>query len=383
MSNTKATPVMMQFWKAKENHPDSILLFRMGDFYETFEEDAVETSKVLGITLTRRANGSASSVPLAGFPYHSLDQHLHKLLKAGHRVAICEQVEDPKKAKGIVKREVVEVISPGIAITEQFLNQKENNYLMCLFGSDGKFGFSLLDHSTGEFKAGERNLSKLNTIIQQFRPSEIIVPEFQLNDFQTRIGKKFFFTTYHEWMFDERSCYNRIIEHFNSQNLKGYGLEKLHLAIPCCGVILDYLKKNCRANINHISSISIIKEKGFMNLDGFTIRNLEIFQSLNTHNSDNSLISRLDYTNSAIGGRLLKSWVRSPLTNQSQIEFRHDLIEELLQDKLVLEDLQKQFKKIADVERILARLTVNRASPREVQQLGFSIEICEVIKIML
>ncbi len=380
MSKTAPTPVMKQFWEAKKNHPDSILLFRMGDFYETFENDAINASKILGITLTKRANGAASSIPLAGFPYHSLEQHLHKFLKAGLRVAICEQVEDPKKAKGIVKREVVEVVTPGIAITDQFLNQKENNYLMCLFGADGKFGFSILDHSTGEFKTGERNLTKLRTLIQQFSPSEIIVPEFQLNDFKSRIGNDYLFTVYNEWMFDERSCYNRLTEHFKSKNLKGFGLEKLNLAISSSGVILDYLKKNCRANINHISSISIIKEKGFMNLDGFTIRNLEIFNSLNSQNDDNSLIQCLDYSLTAIGGRLLKSWVRSPLTNKKQIEFRHNLIEDLFQNKVLVKDINFNLKKLSDTERIITRLTVNRASPREVQQLGLSLIIGKTIQ---
>lgn len=380
MSKTAPTPVMKQFWEAKKNHPDSILLFRMGDFYETFENDAIKASKILGITLTKRANGAASSIPLAGFPYHSLEQHLHKFLKAGLRVAICEQVEDPKKAKGIVKREVVEVVTPGIAITDQFLNQKENNYLMCLFGADGKFGFSILDHSTGEFKTGERNLSKLRTLIQQFSPSEIIVPEFQLNDFKSRIGNDYLFTVYNEWMFDERSCYNRLTEHFKSKNLKGFGLEKLNLAISSSGVILDYLKKNCRANINHISSISIIKEKGFMNLDGFTIRNLEIFNSLNSQNDDNSLVKCLDYSLTAIGGRLLKSWVRSPLTNKKQIEFRHNLIEDLFQNKNIVKDIKFNLKKLSDTERIITRLTVNRASPREVQQLGLSLIIGDTIQ---
>jgi DNA mismatch repair protein MutS len=375
MSRTAPTPVMKQFWEAKKNHPDSILLFRMGDFYEMFENDAIKASKILGITLTKRANGAASSIPLAGFPYHSLEQHLHKLLKAGLRVAICEQVEDPKKAKGIVKREVVEVVTPGIAITDQFLNQKENNYLMCLFGAEGKFGFSILDHSTGEFKTGERDLTKLRTLIQQFTPTEIIVPEFQLNDFKSRIGNDYLFTVYNEWMFDEQSCYNRLTEHFKSKNLKGFGLEKLSLAISSSGVIIDYLKKNCKANINHISSISIIKEKGFMNLDGFTIRNLEIFNSLNSQNDNNSLIECLDYTITAIGGRLLKSWVRSPLTNKKQIEFRHNLIEELFSNKNIVNDLKVSFKKLSDTERIITRLTLNRASPREVQQLGISLVI--------
>ena len=380
MTRTTATPVMKQFWEAKKNHPDSILLFRMGDFYETFENDAIQASNILGITLTKRANGAASSVPLAGFPYHSLDQHLHKFLKAGHRVAICEQVEDPKKAKGIVKREVVEVVSPGIAITDQYLNHNENNYLMCLFCADDKFGFGILDHSTGEFKAGERDLIKLRTLIQQYSPSEIIVPEFQLNDFKSRIGNDYLFTIYNEWIFDERSCQKRLTEHFKSKNLKGFGLDKLNLAISACGVIIDYLRKNCKANINHISSISVIKEKGFMNLDGFTIRNLEIFNSLSSQNNDNSLIHCLDYTLTAVGGRLLKSWVRSPLTDKKQIEFRHDLIEELQQSKCIIKDIFKDLKKLSDIERIIARLTVNRANPRELQQLGFSLEIGKIIQ---
>ncbi|MAJ43266.1 MAG: DNA mismatch repair protein MutS [Candidatus Marinimicrobia bacterium] len=380
MTGKKSTPVMKQFWDAKEKHRGSILLFRMGDFYETFENDAIITSEILGITLTKRANGSAASVPLAGFPYHSLDQHLHKLLKAGHRVAICEQVEDPKKSKGIVKREVVEVVSPGIAISDQFLNQKENNFLMCLFVVDNFFGFAILDHSTGEFKAGERSISKINTIIQQYLPSEILLPEFQVSDLKLHIKGEFLFTPYQEWMFDERSCYNRIKNHFKTQNLKGFGVENLKLAIPCCGVILDYLKKNCNTNINHITSLSIIKEKGYMNLDGFTIRNLELFQPLNSQNIKNSLIYCLDNTKTAIGGRLLKSWIRSPLAIKSKIEFRHNIIDEILNDKFLLNDIRNQFKNIADVERIISKLSVNRATPREVQQIGLSIQICNQIK---
>ena len=371
---------MRQFWEIKEKNSDAIILFRMGDFYETFEEDAIITSKILGITLTKRANGSAASVPLAGFPYHSLEQHLHKLLREGKRVAIAEQVEDPKLSRGIVKREVVEIITPGTSTSEYFLNQKENNFLMCIFQFGDSFGFGLLDHSTGEFKAGERDLKNLSTIIEQFSPAEILISKSQLDIIKSKISKNILITHCHEWLFDKRSCYNKIKEHFLLHNLKGFGLEKMYLATSACGVILDYLKKNCKSRLNHISSISVIKQKGFMNLNGFTMRNLEIFKPLNENDKKNTLVYCLDKTCTSPGGRLLKSWIINPLTNKKEIKNRHDIIEEIISQSIILTELQNYFKQISDVPRLLSKLNLHRATPRDVLQIGKSIQVWNNVK---
>ena len=253
------TPVMKQFWDAKKKHPDSIMLFRMGDFYETFDNDALISSEILGITLTKRSNGAASSVPLAGFPYHSLDQHLHKLLKAGHRVAICEQVEDPKKAKGIVKREVVEVLSPGTALTEKYLNSKENNYLASLFLNKNNVGVSLLDNSTGEFLCGEWDESQLKNILKQFDVSEILISEKRAHLLKSKIGDSYFTSTIPDWVSDYKTSYEILTNHFKTNSLKGFGIESMKSGVCASGAILYYIDSNFQSRSTHITSISLLK----------------------------------------------------------------------------------------------------------------------------
>ena len=276
--NKRATPVMKQFWNAKKAHPNSIMLFRMGDFYETFDNDALLTSQILGITLTKRSNGAAASVPLAGFPYHALEQHIHKLLKAGHRVAICEQVEDPKLAKGIVKREVVEVLSPGTALSEQYLDQKENNYLAAVvFGKD-RTGIAILDHSTGEFQCGECHQDQFINILQQYNIREVVIAESQADLLESRLPPdQFFISTFADWVSDWDTAYDILKDQFKTQSLKGYGIDQLDEAISAAGAALHYVNQNFQGRTSHITSIVHAGESGIMGVDSFTVRNLEVF----------------------------------------------------------------------------------------------------------
>ncbi|MBC8214569.1 MAG: DNA mismatch repair protein MutS [Candidatus Marinimicrobia bacterium] len=369
-----ATPVMKQFWDAKKAHPDTLMLFRLGDFYETFEKDAKIASEVLGITLTKRANGAASSVPLAGFPYHALDQYLHKLLKAGHRVAICEQVEDPKLAKGIVKREVVEVLSPGTALSEKYLDKRENNYLASIVFEKDKFGISLLDHSTGEFQTGESNTSHIVNMLKQFQVSEIIISESQKHLLQNIIGNnQFFITTCQDWTAEYSTTYEILTEHFATQNLKGFGLEDLNLAISASGMALHYINHNFNGKTTHITSVSVIQEDGIMSLDTFTVRNLELFKSLATQGIHGTLISVIDKTVTSSGSRLLKQWLRRPLTDKTEIEKRLERVQTFVNDHHLCKEIKQTLKEVSDIERILVRLSTQKATPRDVVQLGISL----------
>jgi len=375
MSKNVLTPAMKQFYEAKKNHPNSILLFRMGDFYETFDEDAVKTSNILGITLTKRSNGAASSVPLAGFPFHSLDQHLHKLLKAGHRVAICEQIEDPKKAKGLVKREVVEVLSPGTALSERFLVKNENNYLCAIVLNDLQCGIALLDCSTGELLTCSRNKMELNKILKQFNVSEVIIPEDQEEDFNLLINDKLLFRTkIPDWCCSHNVAYEKIISFFNVKSLNGFGIEKDVLAILSVGSALYYIDQNFKGKIKHITSLSVIKEDGVMGLDDFTIRNLELFNSLSTQGIHGTLIKTIDKTITSAGSRLLKNWLRQPLTEKIKIDDRMDRINELIKKKKLLNQIKDELKEIGDIERIIGRISTDKATPRDIMNLGNSLE---------
>ena len=305
MNSTNPTPVMKQFREAKKAHPDSIMLFRMGDFYETFDDDAKLTSEILGIALTKRANGAASTVPLAGFPYHALDQHLHKLLKAGHRVAICEQVEDPKLAKGIVRREVVEVLSPGTALSNRYLDEKENNYLCAIVLENRKCGIAVLDHSTGEFHTCIRDQSELLTIIQQFHVNEVIIPEDQEKDLRMLFhGDDIFTTKIPDWCCNYDTACESLTNFFKVSTLKGFGLDNQSLAVSAAGCALYYVDQNFKGRIQHITSLSILQKEGVMGLDAFTIRNLEIFKSLATQGIHGTLVGTIDKTVTATESRL-------------------------------------------------------------------------------
>ncbi len=374
------TPVMKQFWDAKKKHPDSIMLFRMGDFYETFDNDALISSEILGITLTKRSNGAASSVPLAGFPYHALDQHLHKLLKAGHRVAICEQVEDPKKAKGIVKREVVEVLSPGTALTEKYLNGKENNYLASVFLNKNNVGISLLDNSTGEFLCGEWDESQLKNILKQFDVSEILISEKQAHLLKSRIGETYFTSTIPDWVSEFKTSYEILTDHFKTTSLKGYGIENIKSGVCAAGSILYYIDSNFQNRSSHITSISLLQDESIMGLDAFTVRNLEVFTSLNSQGVHGSLVGVLDKNVTSAGSRLLKMWLRRPLTIKKEIEKRLHRVEEFFHQPSLTESVRNTLREVSDIHRILGRLSTLKANPRDVYNLAFSISKLDELK---
>ncbi|MDP6852589.1 MAG: DNA mismatch repair protein MutS [Candidatus Marinimicrobia bacterium] len=382
MSKPKGpTPVMKQFWEAKKKHPDAVMLFRMGDFYETFEEDAVITAEILGITLTKRSNGAASTVPLAGFPYHALDQHLYKLLKAGHRVAICEQIEDPKLAKGIVKREVVEVLSPGTAITDRYLDEKENNYLCAVVLQKNHCGIAILDNSTGEFKACEKPISKLSTFLSQFNVTEIIIAEDQEADLHIILKEDSVFTTkIPDWCRNYDTALDSLTDHFKVNSLKGFGIDTLSLAVSAAGSALYYVHQNFKGKIKHITSLSHLQEKGVMGVDAFTFRNLEIFNSLSTQGIHGTLIGTIDNTITASGSRMLKSWLRQPLNNKVKLNNRLNCITECMDALFPLAEVREKLKETSDLERILARVANGKAHPKDVVNLGVTLSILASFK---
>ena len=375
------TPVMKQFRDAKKNHPNSIMLFRMGDFYETFDNDALLASKILGITLTKRSNGAASSVPLAGFPYHSLDQYLYKLLNAGHRVAICEQVEDPKKSKGIVKRDVVEVLSPGTAIADGYLDKKKNNFFASLFIDRDNFGVSIIDYSTGEFQCGEFKLLDINTIFDQFSVSEIIIPDNQFSLIPPTFNtKKFFITKIPDYVINKNMAQDLLISQFRTKSLKGFGVESLDEGLCAAGNALRYLDKNFMGRTEHLVSLKLINNQHVMGLDSFTIKNLELFSSLSNSNSIGTLVDVLDETQTPQGGRLIRSWIRRPLLNTDRINNRLDRIEELIKNRKLLNNFHDDLDYISDIDRIIARLSVNKANPKDLINLSHSLSVASKMK---
>ncbi len=384
IKNKKSTPVMRQYWDAKEKFPDSIMLFRMGDFYETFDEDAKITSNILNIALTKRANGAASTVPLAGFPFHSLDQHIHKLLNSGYKVALCEQVEDPKLSKGIVKREVVEILSPGTAISPKFLIENENNFLASFIKDKDCVGYSIIDNSTGEFYCGDSNIKNINDIINEYQIKELLIPKFQEEHFSKLVNNDIMLTTYEDWKSDYDTCYNRLIKQFNSTSLKGFGIDDKDLSIIASGAILIYLDSNYFGKTNHITSISQIIDSGYMKIDDFTIKNLEIFHSLNTQNKKGTLINNVDFTLTSPGSRLLKKHLRKPLNNLRRINKRLSLLEELILDRKLLQNTRDLLKQTFDIERIIGKISNLKANPRDLINLSQSLEkLNEIKKIVL
>ena len=380
IKNKKSTPVMRQYWDAKEKFPDSIMLFRMGDFYETFDEDAKITSNILNIALTKRANGAASTVPLAGFPYHALDQHVHKLLSSGYKVALCEQVEDPKLSKGIVKREVVEILSPGTAISSKFLIENENNFLASFIKHKNYVGYSIIDNSTGEFYCGDSNIKNINNIINEYQIKELLVPKFQENDFSKLLNNDIMLTAYDDWKSDYDTCYDRLIKQFNSNSLKGFGIDQKDLLIIASGSALLYLDSNYFGKTKHITSISQIIDNEYMMLDDFTIKNLEIFDSLNTQNKKGTLVNNIDFTITSSGSRLLKKHLRKPLNNLKRINKRLSLVEELILDKELLENIRILLKQTFDIERIIGKIANLKSNPRDLVNLSQSLNKLNEIK---
>ncbi|MCB0730637.1 MAG: DNA mismatch repair protein MutS [Ignavibacteriae bacterium] len=381
-----ATPLMAQFHKIKNDHPDTILLFRVGDFFETFEEDAKTASKVLGITLTKRANGKAGEVPLAGFPHHAIDTYLPKLVKAGFRVAVCEQVENPKFAKGIVKREVIEVVTPGVVFSDKLLEHKKNNYLAAIFLEDNSAGISYCDISTGEFSTFETSILKIAEQIETISPAEIIVSKKQKNEIEVIIERQQLnikLTKIDEWIFNEEYAKDTLKEQFKTQTLKGFGIENLSGGIISAGAILHYLKDTQKSNLAHISKISLYNPSEYMYLDLSTKRNLEILYTMQDGQREGSLISVLDKTKTAMGARLLKKWINAPLRRKDQIIKRLECVEDFFKNKSLRNNLQSEFDEIGDLERLVSKVCTNRANPRELVYLKNSVKKIPLVKQLL
>ncbi|RKY87815.1 DNA mismatch repair protein MutS [candidate division KSB1 bacterium] len=362
------TPLMEQYFRIKSLHKEAILFFRMGDFYEMFYDDARIASKVLGLTLTTRSHGKAANVPLAGFPHHSLEIYLNKMLKSGYKVAICEQVEDPKKAKGIVKRAVVETISPGTAFSDKLLDVKSNNYLFSLFFSDGVAGFSAVDISTGEFLVSEGMENEVIEQINIFNPSEILISESQDNYLSEKLkgNLNIFKTVIEDYPFSYDYAYNSLKNHFKTTSLKGFGIEELRCGISAAGGILEYLKKSQVENLAHIKSIKVHHITKYMILDSSTRRNLELITPMsNSVNKEGTLISIIDKTLTPMGGRKLKKWLLTPLKNIKEIEKRLKSVDELFKNRNSRKEVGKILYEISDIERIIAKISSNKANARD------------------
>lgn len=382
-----ATPLMKQYQQVKAKHPDTILLFRMGDFYETFEEDAKTAARVLGITLTKRGNGAAGEVPLAGFPYHALDAYLPKLLKAGHRVAICEQLEDPKFAVGLVKRDVIEVVTPGVAFSDKVLEQKQNNYLAAvalpspLAQGDEMIGFAFIDVSTAEFGVTEFPFRNLPDQIHVLQPSELLVQKRDLETLESILRDKFkgLYTKVDDWIFNGDYSYEILVNHFKTQSLKGFGVEHLKTGLVAAGAVMHYLQETQKANLPHIKKVTPFDTSDFMVLDASTKRNLEITASLSGQ-SDGTLFAVLDRTQTAMGGRLLKAWINRPLKKIEPIRRRLDAVKELFGNDGARSDLREVLGQVGDLERLVARIATGRANPRELKQLERSLAFIPSVK---
>ncbi len=369
------TPVMKQFLEVKSQYEDTLVLFRMGDFYETFLEDAEITAKVLGIVLTKRANGKASNVALAGFPYHALDNYLPKLVKAGYRVAICEQVEDPKLAKGIVKREVIEVVTPGTLTSDQALSDKSNRYIGSVSFENNFAGFAFLDPSTGEFHMGECPADQLKDYLLKFSPSEMILGESVVYS-TTEWYREFrpFITQIEDWVFDYVSSYRTLTQHFNLKSLKGFGCDELKLGVKTGGALMHHIKTNLSSSLDHVSKIFPVLNEGFMGLDGFTMRNLEVFQSLSTQGTHGTLVDCIDQTQTSGGGRLLRRWLHYPLTDLKRINARLDVVNAFSNNTRIMKSIRESLGKTADVERILGKVNQGKASPRDVIGIALTLQ---------
>ncbi len=380
MSKTADTPLMQQHRAIKQRYPDAILLFRVGDFYETFGEDAVIASGVLGITLTKRNNGSASSSELAGFPHHSLDTYLHKLVKAGYRVAICDQLEDPKLAKGIVKRGVTEMVTPGVATNDKLLEHNSNNFLCGIHFSNDSHGIAFLDISTGEFFVAEGNTEYIDKLLQTLKPAEVIYQKNQQKFFKETFGARFYTYPLESWIFDEAYGEEQLLKQFNTHSLKGYGVEDLHSAITAAGAVLHYLKDTEHPNLKHITAVHRLSREDYLWMDQFTIRNLELLGSGTREGT--SLLKTLDNTVSPMGGRLLKRWILMPIIDMAKINERLTLVEYLIKNTEEKESIWQHIKHCGDIERLVSKIPPGKINPREIKQLARGLHHVEAIKNM-
>ncbi|HKK74775.1 MAG TPA: DNA mismatch repair protein MutS [Saprospiraceae bacterium] len=377
----KVTPLMKQYFKVKTKYPDAILLFRVGDFYETFGEDAVKASRVLGIVLTSRNNGG-SDIELAGFPYHSMDLYLPKLVKAGYRVAICEQLEKPSPQKKIVKRGVTEVVTPGIAIDDKLLDHKQNNYLASIaWGRKGQTGIAFLDISTGEFLVNEGDESQLDKLIQSFQPSELIFAKNQKKNFTRRFGDKYYTFLLDEWVYTLDFTREKLLHHFEVTSLKGFGVEKMELAQIAAGAILHYLETTENRKLQHINAISRIQPDRYVWLDQFTIRNLELIYS--AHDTGSSLLTIMDQTVSPMGARLMKKWVVLPLKSEQAIKDRHDVVQYFLTEKDQANGIDSLVRQVGDLERLISKVPMGKINPREIVQLKKAMRLVDPLRTLL
>ncbi len=371
------TPLMKQYYGIKAKYPDALLLFRVGDFYETFGEDAIKASGILGIVLTKRRNGAASFVELAGFPHHSLDTYLPKLVRAGHRVAICDQLEDPKLAKKIVKRGVTELVTPGVSMNDNVLEQKENNFLAAVHVANSEYGLALLDISTGEFFLAEGNRDYVDKILQGFMPSEVVLQRQYRGKFIEYFGDKFYMSVFDDWVFTDDFANEVLLKHFKTNSLKGFGVEEMRHGIIAAGAAIHYLYETHHHKIDHISKISRIDEGQFVWLDKFTIRNLELIHPLAPGGF--TLLDVVDKTDSPMGARLMRRWITLPLKDKKSINKRFDIVDFLFHNREVREKLQQEFKRIGDLERLISKVATYRISPREMSQLGRALQSVESI----
>ncbi len=370
---------MLQYNAIKAKHPDAILLFRVGDFYETFSDDAIKASAILGITLTKRANGSASYVELAGFPYHSLDTYLPKLVRAGQRVAICEQLEDPKKTKKIVKRGVTELVTPGITTSDKVLEHKENNYLSCVHLSKNISGVAFLDLSTGEFYTTQGSSDYIDKLLNSFAPKEVLFERSKQNAFKETFGTRFYTYPLEDWVFTPETARERLLKQFDTNSLKGFGIHDLPVGVTAAGAILQYLDLTHHDRTNHITRLSRIDEGLYVWLDKFTIRNLELFNTIN--NDGKTLFNVLDKTISPMGARMLKRWIALPLKNVVPINNRLNGVSYFVQNSELKEHIQDKISNIGDLERLVSKVALMRITPREVLQVKNALAAITPIKI--
>ncbi|SHI91956.1 DNA mismatch repair protein MutS [Algibacter luteus] len=374
----KETPLMKQYNAIKAKYPDALLLFRVGDFYETFGSDAIKAAGILGIILTKRGAGSDSETELAGFPHHSLNTYLPKLVKAGERVAICDQLEDPKQTKTIVKRGVTELVTPGVALNDEVLVSKSNNFLCSVYFDKKYIGVSFLDISTGEFLTSQGNAEYIDKLLQNFSPSEVLVSKQKRTLFNETFGNDFHTFYLEDWVYQTDYAYETLIKHFNTKTLKGFGIEDLYEGIIASGSILHYLGETQHHKLQHITSISRIAEDDYVWMDKFTIRNLELYNS--TNNNAVTLLNVIDKTISPMGGRLLKRWLALPLKNVEKIKLRHEVVSFLSKENMVLQKVQNHIKHIGDLERLISKVATGKVNPREVIQLKNSLEAIVPIK---
>ena len=378
MAKVVETPLMKQYFDIKAKHPDAILLFRVGDFYEMYGEDAVIGAEILGIVQTKRANGVGQHVEMAGFPHHALDSYLPKLVRAGKRVAICDQLEDPKLTKKLVKRGITELVTPGVSINDNILNHKENNFLASIHFAKEVCGISFLDISTGEFMTAEGSIDYIDKLLNNFSPKEVLIERGNKKRFEEAFGPRFFIFELDDWIFTTSAAEDRLLKHFETKNLKGFGVQHLKLGIIASGAILYYLDQTQHTHISHITALSRIEEDRYVRLDKFTVRSLELVGTMNDEGT--SLLDVIDKTISPMGSRMLRRWILFPLKDVKPIQERQEVVDYFFREPETKELLDTQLEQIGDLERIISKVAVGRVSPREVVQLKVALQAIEPIK---